>query len=295
MTYAVARQMDLVDFLLSLGHRPAKIHNNDYWYCSPLRSESHPSFKINRRLNVWYDHGMGMGGNLVDFGVLYFNCSTDDFLARLAERIPVNFPDPSPASPDISFSSGQVPAIRIVVTRRISLPHLKLYLRSRGIPESVAGNYCREAVFEIYGRSYTAIGFKNDAGGWELRNPFFKGSSSPKAVRFILGRNTDTVSVFEGFFSFLSWKVLQQRAWKRTGNFLIQSNMLVLNSLSFLEKSRTIMENHRSIHLFLDRDEAGRKATRLALGWSEKYRDESGNYQSFKDLNDFLLGQFLIR
>lgn len=83
---AEAKQIDLVDYLASLGHLPQKVRNQDYWYLSPLRDEKTPSFKVNRPLNVWYDHGTGKGGNLVDFGTLYFNCSVADLLQRLSQN-----------------------------------------------------------------------------------------------------------------------------------------------------------------------------------------------------------------
>ena len=34
-----ANQIDLVDYLYSLGYQPEKIKNHDYWYLSPLREE----------------------------------------------------------------------------------------------------------------------------------------------------------------------------------------------------------------------------------------------------------------
>jgi len=55
---AEAKQIDMVDYLSALGHRPQKVRNSDYWYLSPL---------VNRSLNIWYDHGIGKGGNLIDF------------------------------------------------------------------------------------------------------------------------------------------------------------------------------------------------------------------------------------
>ena len=73
-----AKQIDLVDYLAALGHQPQKIRNQDYWYLSPFRDEKTPSFKVNRSKNVWYDHGIGKGGNLIDFGIIYFNCSVSE-------------------------------------------------------------------------------------------------------------------------------------------------------------------------------------------------------------------------
>ncbi|MDQ6845614.1 MAG: CHC2 zinc finger domain-containing protein [Bacteroidota bacterium] len=61
-----ANRIDLVDYLSNLGYRPQKIKNNDYWYLSPLRNEKTASFKVNRKLNVWFDFGEGNGGDLVD-------------------------------------------------------------------------------------------------------------------------------------------------------------------------------------------------------------------------------------
>jgi len=82
---AEAKQIDLVDYLAALGHYPKKVRNADYWFLSPLREEKTPSLKVNRNMNAWYDHGIGKGGNLVDFGVLYFNCSVIEFLQHSSE------------------------------------------------------------------------------------------------------------------------------------------------------------------------------------------------------------------
>src|SRR6185312_3257192 len=69
-----ARKIDLVDYLAHLGHYPRRIRQNEYWYISPLRDEKTASFKVNRKLNLWFDHGMGKGGNTVDFGISYHRC-----------------------------------------------------------------------------------------------------------------------------------------------------------------------------------------------------------------------------
>ena len=34
---------------------------------------------------------------------------------------------------------------------------------------------CREVRYEVNGRAFFAVGFRNDAGGWELRSERFKG------------------------------------------------------------------------------------------------------------------------
>jgi DNA primase len=73
-----AKKFDLFDYLSTLGHLPAKIRNQDYWYRSPLRDEKTPSFKVNRKSNLWYDHGTWQGGDLIDFGTLYHHWTNPD-------------------------------------------------------------------------------------------------------------------------------------------------------------------------------------------------------------------------
>src|SRR4051812_757381 len=77
------KQLDMVDYLEKCGHSPNRIRGNDYWYLSPLRTEKAASFKVNRKLNVWYDHGLGEGGNLIDFGIRYHGCSVKEFVEKV--------------------------------------------------------------------------------------------------------------------------------------------------------------------------------------------------------------------
>lgn len=131
-----------------------------------------------------------------------------------------------------------------------------------------------------------AIGFENKSGGFELRNQHFKGSSSPKNMTLLEGHlGNQNLTVFEGFFSFLSY----QTVFRNQSHHL--TNFLVLNSLSFFEKSRESMEKYNQVYLYMDRDVAGKKHTLEALKWDKKYIDRSHLYIQHKDLNDFLIDQ----
>ena len=55
------KEVDLVMYLAKLGHHFVKVTRNDYWYFSPLRNEKTPSFKVNRKMNRWFDHGSACG------------------------------------------------------------------------------------------------------------------------------------------------------------------------------------------------------------------------------------------
>jgi DNA primase len=92
VSLTAVKETDMVDYLFALGYEPAKIRNVDYWYISPLRNEKTPSFKVNRRLNKWFDHGLGKGGNLIDFGIEYYQCSVSDFLQKFGADFSVHQP-----------------------------------------------------------------------------------------------------------------------------------------------------------------------------------------------------------
>ncbi|WP_217601989.1 toprim domain-containing protein [Chitinophaga sp. GbtcB8] len=284
LSIAQAKQIDLVDYLFSLGYKPEKIRGSDHWYHSPLRIEKTPSFKVNRKMNVWFDHGIGEGGNIIDFGILYHNCSVSELLEKLQSSF--SFHPPLDAAPVLATHIGgpELAAekkIKILSYSPITSPALCYYLRQRCISISIAQESCYEVRYELAGNQFYAIGFKNNSGGFELRNANFKGSSSPKDVTLIDNLKKE-VAVFEGFFSYLAYLTKYQ-------NEPALTNFLVLNSLAFFNKSRHVMEAHQQIHLFLDRDTAGMKYTEQALKWSNRYIDRSEFYQHHKDLNSWLI------
>jgi DNA primase len=273
MNIAEAKKIDLVEYLASLGYHPAKLKRADYWYCSPLREEKTPSFKVNRKQNVWYDHGLGKGGNFVDFAMLYHNCSVKELLGKINNGLSFH------QRPVVAMAPEE-PLIKIIAENNLSSLSLLRYLKQRRIAESIAKKYCQEVVFSLHEKRYAAIGFKNNEGGFELRNQCFKGSSSPKGITSFENSSKE-LEVFEGFFNFLSHQTIHQN------QSLSPSNILVLNSTSFFEKSRQLMEKHDSIRLFLDRDTGGQKCTAQALSWGKKYKDESSLYKGYNDLNEW--------
>jgi hypothetical protein len=295
LTCSGAKQIDLVDYLASLGHQPEKVNNQDYWYLSPLRDEKTPSFKVNRKLNVWYDHATGKGGNLIDFGTQYFKCSVAELLQRLSGQSIPSFSfhphQQTGHSHNIITSSAvekkENPESKIVIvdSRVLADKSLLDYLQKRNIQQGIARRFCREVDFLLYGKKQTVIGFQNNAGGYELRSQNFKGSSSPKDTTFIDNRSK-LLAVFEGFFNYLSYRTMNHKAGQSLTNFL------VLNSLSFFEKSRNLMENHEQVNLYLDRDKVGVNFVQEALKWNQYlYKDLSHLYSNYKDLNDWLVNK----
>ena len=275
-----ARQTDMVEYLSKLGHEPAKIRNFDYWYLSPLREEKNPSFKVNRKLNRWYDHGLGKGGNIIDFAILYNNCTVGEFLHQLNGNF--SFQKPLALHSGEQGKRNVESKINILQEKALSSFSLLRYLQLRRIPIKLAENYCREVKYELNGKEYFGIGFKNNSGGYEIRNPYFKASSSPKDIT-MLNNGAKEITVFEGFIDFLSFMAIPKNQSQ------IQTDFMILNSAAFFEKARPIMEQHDTIRLYLDRDKTGQNCSHYALSLSNKYKDDSNLYQGHKDINDWLV------
>ncbi len=273
-----AKGIDMVHFLSNVGYEPTKIRNNDYWYHSPLRDEKTPSFKVNRKLNRWYDHGIGKGGDLVDFAILYYHCTISELLQSLSGNLSLH----QPVYQHSFVKHKPENHIRILKDFTLSSPALLRYLKQRRIPFQIADRYCREVRYELNEKTYYAIGFKNDFGGFELRNPYLKGSSSPKGIT-TFDNSADEVVVFEGFTDFLSFQTVHQNIPENGFDFV------VLNSVSFFEKARTFMEKHDVVRLYMDRDATGQNCSRYALALSNKYKDESSLYKNHKDFNDWIM------
>ena len=53
MNISQAKLINLVDFLKQEGHKAVKQRGHIYWYNSPIRSESSPSFKVDSSRNEW--------------------------------------------------------------------------------------------------------------------------------------------------------------------------------------------------------------------------------------------------
>jgi len=270
------KKTDIVDYLASLGFKPAKNSRNDFWYLSPFRDEKSPSFKVNRNLNRWYDFGEGKGGNIVDFGVQYHHCSVSEFLSKMKQSFSFQQQTIS-----VNKEDEELKKIKVIDVKEIASLVLIRYLHKRRIPMPVAMKFCSEIDYELYGRRYFAIGFKNNAGGYELRNEKFKASSSPKDVTLIKNRS-DKLAVFEGFFDFLSYQAIHHNQEQPNTNFLI------LNSATFFEKSLPLMQSYKSVHLYLDCDTTGQKCSQKAIALDNaKFVDESALYKNYKDLNDW--------
>lgn len=272
------REIPIADFLNAMGIQPQKQKGDILWYNAPSRTERTPSFKVDTNKNVWFDFGIGKGGDIFDLAGEFIG--SGDFLLRAA-FIAKSRTCPLPVLEQPQKNREREPVFEDIWVRPLQDAKLLGYLKERGILAEIAIPNCEEVRYRVHGKRYYAIGFRNDAGGLELRNRFFKGCIPPKDIS--LKRNdSDICAVFEGFMDYLSAMQLG----------IIASDWLVLNSVSNVERAVKALQGYERIECFLDNDEAGRKTfQRLYDRFGERVIDRSTLYADYKDLNDYLLSQ----
>ena len=280
------KQIKLQDFLASMGCKPVKQYGVNLMYLSPLRTEKHASFKVNTEINQWYDFGIGRGGNIIALAELLYNSSDVSYLIHQIERnapssVSDSLPTIKPITPQNSFEHLQV--------LPITHPALIKYLEERCIDIETARTVCKELHFDTRGKHYFGIGFPNIAGGYEIRNPFFKGCIAPKDISHFYAEEPKKVCfVFEGFMDFLSFMTLRRKENDR----LKWQDYLVLNSVTNIHKAAKRLSRYDSVQCFLDNDEAGRNAyLQLSKELGKSVADASTLYNGFKDLNEYLCAE----
>lgn len=283
------KTIKLQDFLASLGYTPTKQQGNKLWYLSPFRQENHASFKVNSDRNQWYDFGIGKGGNIIDLAELLYKSSDVSYLIRkIEDNVPNCTSIFSTSFADIK-EKQQTNYFENLQILPLSHPALMRYLWDRCIDLEVASSVCKELHYDSNGKHYFGIGFPNIAGGYELRNPFFKGCVAPKDIsHFYADKPKKVCFVFEGFMDFLSFMTLRRK--KNDG--LKRQDYLVLNSVSNIQKALECLLQYDSVRCFLDNDEAGRNAyLQLSKELGKPVTDASTLYNSFKDLNEYLCAE----
>jgi hypothetical protein len=281
-------QIPISDFLDKIGVVASYQKGENYWYISPVREPEHtPSFKVNNKINRWYDYGIQQGGKLFDLAQkLNPDLDASSLISKISDIFlfeqQQSFTRPiyPHVQPEKSISS----AIVISEVRPLGgNKAITAYLQNRGIDLMASKRYCEEVYYQIEGKDYFAAGFKNRSGGYELRSQYFKGSSSPKDISHIENGNW-SVCVMEGFMDFLSLLTLRKESQ-------VRSDFLILNSVSFVDRSMDILKDYKNVFLYLDHDNAGRKALEKYEAAGLNTIDSSGTYQKFKDLNEYLLDQ----
>ena len=296
ITLESVKKIPIVDIMSRLGFQSVTRRSNDWAYHSPWREDKNASLHVRLSTNTWKDFGEeGSGTSNIDLvirlGIAHdwrgaAQWLLDNFEGGMTVSVIRGTFGPSlPTSADVRRVSGGPVLLR---DEAIGRDALLAYGEQRGISRKVLTTYCRQVTFRSQaGRVYTAIGFGNIEGGYVLRfGDWIKCNIGPSSYSYVAENCGMGTYVFEGFFDFLSFKILRPSE---------KGEYYVLNSVVHVDKVADCMkERHNGeVKCFLDADKKGKEALaaiRSALGNANTV-DESYLYEEkgLKDLNDYLV------
>lgn len=279
------KRYPIVEYLERKGVKPVRRTAAYALYCSPLREETHPSFKVDTEKNLWIDYGEGRGGSIIDLCMRMEGCTLSEAIHRLGQNASDN--GTSSFLNDFVPNNSQ-PVMAVNGARRLieisdTLPsHLQDYLtKERCINLEKAMPFLKCISYEVRSRLYQAIGFANLSGGYELRDDkTFKGTIAPKDITPIFTDRAEPVCIFEGFMDFLSFLSMKEE---------ITNHCLVMNSVSNVARTIRYLNDRHLTHIraFLDNDEAGRRTVQDFIKAGFHVEDMNIHYKDFKDLNEY--------
>jgi len=289
-----ANEISLISILDLLGISAVKKKSNEVWYLSPFRKENTASFHVNISRNIWFDHGEAKGGTVVDFVCMYLksHCESNTVVDALRWLKNMHPSSVTQFSQPEEEADQCVPGLDLRKLSALQNPLFISYLNTRGIHFPLAKKYLKEAT--IYnkhtGKSFQALCLRNENGGYELRNKFFKGCIAPKGISFIRGSKflPEEIHVFEGLMDFLSALMHEKKSQ-------FEGDVIILNSISCLKESFIYIGNYsyKTIYTWLDNDVAGKNATKALYEFAKHHGDLKFSpmnkiYTKHKDINDWL-------
>lgn len=292
---SLIKRYPIVEYLERKGIKPVRRTPAYALYRSPLREDTHPSFKVDTEMNLWIDYAEGRGGSIIDLCMRLEGCTLSEAIRLLGRNAP-DYTACSSQKADMAMKRSSIPMASASGVRRLieisdTLPsHLLKYLQEdRCITIEKAMPFLRCISYEVRGLHYQAIGFANQSGGYELRdNGSFKGTIAPKDITPIFidklrDKDADKIQpvcVFEGFMDFLSLLSMKEG---------VTSVCLVMNSVSNVARAIRYLNDRHLTHIraFLDNDDAGKRATNDFIRAGFKVEDMSVHYRNFKDLNEY--------
>lgn len=254
---------------------PVKENRKTAFYFALDREEKVPSLSVDFIKNKAFDFGTGKSYDVISIVQQVNKCSVSDALKYLSTL------DFSTQNEFLTTEIKMESSYKIVKITEIRHPALNQYLKSRKVAEQK--KWVSEVHYEFGGSKYFGIGFKNDSGGFEIRNKFSKLCLGSKDITWINNSNNmnNEVAVFEGFFDYLSFRNVESQ-------FNWTCDCLVLNSTAMLFKAEKVLKDYQKILLFLDNDDNGKIITSKIKKEYDGVKDYSLLYHDFKDMNDWL-------
>ena len=264
------------EILESFSLFPSKDNRRTAFYLAFDREEKTPSLSVNFEKNTAFDFGTGIKYDNVSLVQGIKKCSVSEaleYLKRFYYLIPT---DKKMENEDNKPKSGY----QILEIKEVEHPSLIEYLKTRKLAS--LKSELKEIHYELNGKNYFGLGFKNDSDGYEIRNPYIKLCLGKKDLTSV-NNHSKTLRIFEGFADYLSFKVLEKSLEKEPSDYII------LNSISMISKVKNQLENYQQIELYLDNDRTGDSVTEILKKENSNVSDERILFKNHKDLNEFLI------
>lgn len=273
------RLIPIPEFLSALGYTadPAKSRGEDYWYCSPLRKESEPSFHVrmgDKGFWYWKDFGDGAGGSIIDLAMRLQNFSRPGdalnwlrnwYLGNVNQITIAPRPVVKRKEEGPTFTLGKVRDLQIHNSYDQSLLH---YCYERGIRSELASLYLKRVQFRNNRKkkNYYAVGIENRSNGYDVRNAGFKGCIGSKKDITLINNSADSSSVmiFEGMFDFLSYLQLHFPQKFSHSAIILNSTELVGSAIKWVRDQHN-QSPIQQVLTFMDNDVTGEKATQRIM------------------------------
>ncbi|KXA39240.1 CHC2 zinc finger domain-containing protein, partial [Prevotella corporis] len=87
---SLIKRFSIVEYLERKDIKPVRRTSVYALYRSPLRAETHPSFKVDTEKNLWIDYAEGRGGSIIDLCMRLEGCTLLEVIHRLGQNAPDN-------------------------------------------------------------------------------------------------------------------------------------------------------------------------------------------------------------
>ena len=279
MNCSEAKNISIRAVLESFSLFPSKENPRTAFYFAFDREEKTPSLSVDFKNNTAFDFGTGKSYDSISIVQAMKRCSVSDALKYL-EPFDFSFQKQN-LNLNQNLKLESLPkGYEIIDFKEIQHPALLDYLKSRNVEDQK--KWVEEVHYRMNDKNYFGIGFKNDSGGYEIRNAYSKICLGKKDITSIKNDSKE-VRIFEGFFDFLSFKKVENYLEKETSDYII------LNSVSMVHKIKKALENYNNIELYFDNDEAGTRAVELVKNEMKSAEDGRILYSGFKDVNEWLI------
>ena len=270
----IKQKVGIRTVLESFGIYPVKENPKTAFYFALDREEKIPSLSVDFVKNKAFDFGNGKSYDVISIVQQIKKCSVSEALKYLST---LDFT----VQNELKYheTTGQT-CNQILEIKEIQHPALIQYLKSRRVFEQK--HRVKEIHYELKGRKFFGIGFQNNSGGFEIRNPQSKICLGKKDVTLIVNDNNlkNEILIFEGFFDYLTYRNLD-----KSDNS--NCDYLTLNSTAMFFKVEEKLKQYEKISLFLDNDKNGKSVKLKIKSQYKNVEDCSLIYHDFKDLNEW--------